>query len=336
MDTLRSWTYLSCKHINIWISYEAERSDGVLNMLRWRRSGGNSLSDPFVTTVLGFCLYASRILLIWPLWEEDKLFIPVLSPLYMQASHWKSSHTRTLALLLHVVTGCLALLCALLQFSSSIRKHRSIHRWTGRLFLLSGYTCIGCLFLLRPVMGRGSRTSPSLSVQLFSDVCAIHWTATTMRSVVAVVLQRDFFQHQLWMTRAFCVLLTPMVQRAINYIPSVAVFLIVMLCIFVSDCGWIFSRYVSGHPWMDSLVYLSHNPSRWYPPLGNGEIMLSLRGFGVVEQLVFGLSAWLALICMLVVGEIVVRSQVLDRNKHIDESLGSLLDPIEGEENELK
>ena len=174
MEPSRSWAYHSWRRLNAWISWEAERGDGALYMLRWRRSGGNSLSDPFVSTVLGFCLYAARIFLVYPLWEEDRLFIPVLSPLYMQASHWRSSNTRMIALLLHIFSGCLALMCALMQFSSSLRRHKGVHRWLGRLFILSGYTCVGCLYFLRPVMGMGSLSQPSLSVQLFSDVSTVY------------------------------------------------------------------------------------------------------------------------------------------------------------------
>ena len=326
MEQHRSWVHSVWRRVNAWVSWEAERSDGALYMLRWRRSGGNSLSDPFVSTVLGFCLYASRIFLVYPLWEEDRFFVPVLSPLYMQASHWRSTQSRMMALLLHIFSGCLALICALMQFSSSLRKHRSTHRWVGRLFLLSGYTCVGCLYFLRPVMGMGSLSAPSLAVQLFSDVSAVYWTVTSLRSLFAVVVQRDFFAHQLWMTRAFCILLTPMVQRAINYMLSVAAFVVLMLSVFLVDCGWLCLRCLRGNPLLDSLKHLLRNPARWGPPFGSGELMLSLRGFGVVEQLVFGLSAWLALAGMVLVGEIVVRSQVLDRHKDIDESLDSLLE----------
>ena len=67
-----------------------------------------------------------------------------------------------------------------------------------------------------------------------------------------------------------------------------------MLGLLMADCGWLCLRYLRGDPLLDSLQYLIRNPSRWSPPFGNGELVLNLRGFGVVEQLVFGLSAWLA------------------------------------------
>ena len=89
----------------------------------------------------------------------------------------------------------------------------------------------------------------------------------------AVLVQRDYFVHQLWMTRAFCILLSPMVLRAVNYVLSVVTFFVLMLSIFFIDCGWIVLWFIRGDPVLDSLKHLLRNP-------GNGELMLSLRGFG--------------------------------------------------------
>jgi hypothetical protein len=57
---------------------------------------------------------------------------------------------------------CVALLCALLQFNASVRKDKLLHRWTGRLFLIAGCICVGCLYFLRPTIGMGSGHRASL------------------------------------------------------------------------------------------------------------------------------------------------------------------------------
>ena len=90
-----------------------------------------------------FTLFSLRTL-ITPLWTSQ--FIPVVSPVFWQGHRWSENSVRTSAIIAHILSGGLMLLCAAAQFDSGLRRSRPrLHRWTGRCYVVSGCACVGAL-----------------------------------------------------------------------------------------------------------------------------------------------------------------------------------------------
>ena len=101
---------------------------------------------------------------------------------------------------LHVVPGGLFLLFAPLQFSSWIRtRHRSVHRWSGRLLvaLVLASTVPGFFFgLLMPYAGASEATIVGL---------AGGFLVVALGRAVAAIRRGDVARHREWMIRAYAV-----------------------------------------------------------------------------------------------------------------------------------
>ena len=128
-----------------------------------------------------FALYALRIFIV-PLW--DLPYIPILSPLYGQGQVWLETHERTLAILLHVGSGSIALLCGARQFNRTLRHRKpALHRLLGRVYVFAGLTCVCSLFPLWGTMGRGTSKEPSKLVQSMTLVTNTFWVIATATAV---------------------------------------------------------------------------------------------------------------------------------------------------------
>lgn len=102
--------------------------------------------------------------------------------------------------LLHVVPGGLFLALAPLQFSSRLRdRHRRLHRWSGRLLVLTAVVSVlpGLYFGLLMPFGGGIE---AIAIAVFGGL----FLAAIGRAVVAIRTGRVEL-HREWMIRAFAI-----------------------------------------------------------------------------------------------------------------------------------
>ncbi len=103
---------------------------------------------------------------------------------------------RRLAFILHVSLAPLALAIGAVQFFPSIRKHKPLHRWLGRIYavtiLISG--AAGIIVALNAAGG--------LSAQLGFAVLAVLWLAVTANAVRHAMARR-IGKHRRWMIYSF-------------------------------------------------------------------------------------------------------------------------------------
>ena len=90
-----------------------------------------------------FALYALRIMIV-PLWSSIP-YIPIVSPLYRQGEHWIATQPRTLAIILHVLSGSTALLCGGRQLNRELRHrnkplHRLVSLWICWFYTITEYS----------------------------------------------------------------------------------------------------------------------------------------------------------------------------------------------------
>ena len=147
----------------------------VTSCIGYIRNDGD-INSTFALMLVIFCIYSSRILIV-PLWRAP--FVPVLSPLYMQQTHWGSSRPHYFAILLHVSSGIVCLIAGLFQFNAKVRLNRGLHRWTGRAYIVFGVICLHSLWQLQGIVGKGASKTASFPVQCFNIVCIKIWTLST-------------------------------------------------------------------------------------------------------------------------------------------------------------
>jgi len=83
-------------------------------------------------------------------------FVPVLSPVYRQGEVWAGHAANSAAIKLHVASGMIMLVTALLQLDAPFRRDRTWHRWVGRVYCASGFVAVATLRRLRGTAGAGS------------------------------------------------------------------------------------------------------------------------------------------------------------------------------------
>ena len=307
---------------------QATRHTWLSAFSNWLISGAD-FNHLVVMSVVAFMLYSTRIFIL-PLWTA--VFIPVISPLYMQPMHWASSPNRLFAILCHVCCGITAVGAGLVQLNARIRKqNRSLHRWMGRVYFLSGLLCVHSLWVLQPIVGKGPSVYPNRPLQLFNVVGIVSWTLCTVLALFYISFRGDVSCHKRWMVRSFCILLTPMFQRGWNI-----VFIFAQLMVVLAYCCMVSLLACTGA--LDGLA--AHWPTvGWSAPLGlkfsnfsssiteprsggwellpacarsidvrvrwpHGEALLSMEGIGVLEHLGFAASAWLGLFLAVVTSEV--------------------------------
>lgn len=117
------------------------------------------------------------------------------------------------AIKIHVFSAVLALLLGPLQFSAGIRrKHTSIHRWSGRLYLGVGVLVGGLAGLYIAQYAHGGVVS-----QLGFSLLAVLWLYTGWRAYLSV-RAGAIAQHRIWMVRNFALTLAAVTLRL--YVPA--------------------------------------------------------------------------------------------------------------------
>jgi uncharacterized membrane protein len=140
------------------------------------------------------------------------LFWPgVFSGKYPPAAAMDTGFARHMALtLVHIVPGALFLVLALLQFVPSIRaKHLRVHRWLGRILVVSGLV-IGISALVMSYtmnIGGANETAATTLFGILFLFCLIKAYRHIRRKEVA--------QHREWMIRAFGIALGVATTRPI-------------------------------------------------------------------------------------------------------------------------
>ena len=154
-----------------------------------------------------FSLFSLRILAT-PLWltgpsSPPPPFVPILSPVYGQGAVWARSLTRTLAIIAHVAAGVVCLSCGLMQFDRELRRARpALHRWTGRLYIVTGLVCVGSLQLLLPTVAQGRGKEGDGALQVMVNTTSVLWVVATSVALYKAAVQRDFTGHKRWMMRS--------------------------------------------------------------------------------------------------------------------------------------
>ncbi len=103
---------------------------------------------------------------------------------------------QRLAFILHISCAPLALAVGSVQFFASVRKHKPLHRWLGRVYalaiLISGSA--GVVVALNAAGG--------LSAQVGFALLAIIWVATTANAIRHAMARR-IGKHRRWMVYSF-------------------------------------------------------------------------------------------------------------------------------------
>lgn len=100
--------------------------------------------------------------------------------------------------LLHVIPGAAFVLLAPLQFMRGLRtRHPRVHRWLGRLLVLTGVITVipGFYFgVLAPVAGIGEATIIAIATTMF---------VLSLARAVLAIRRGDVTRHREWMIRGF-------------------------------------------------------------------------------------------------------------------------------------
>lgn len=154
----------------------------------------------------------------------------------------------------HIIAGSLFNILGPFQFMSGLRsKHPKLHRWTGRMFILSGLvSAFSAVYMnqLFPQFGGQTKYWSNLIFSVAVPVCLAI-------AVYAIVTERNIAKHRAFMMRAYAIGLGVATQRLILMpyflmfgIPlgeTLGALLIVCWCINLAVVEWIL-RSKSFHP----------------------------------------------------------------------------------------
>jgi uncharacterized membrane protein len=111
----------------------------------------------------------------------------------------------------HLLGGGLALLFGGLQFSQRLRqKYTTLHRWSGRVYVLG--VAIGGSAAFHMAL----TTDGGAAGQFGFAMLAIAWLISTGMALIRI-LQRDVARHRIWMVRSFALTLAAVSLRI--YLP---------------------------------------------------------------------------------------------------------------------
>ena len=245
--------------------------------------------------VFYFGLVSLRIVFLPILWTTLP-YVPVLSPLYGQGYAWASSVRTTHAIKVHILFGSIALMCAPLQFDSTLRRrNKALHRFVGYIYIVSGFICIAALQYLHHVVGAGKscdrpgqRCEPSFAIQSMMDASSIIWLVAVV-CAVWTVRRGEIAAHQRWMKRALAALTVPITQRIVDY--GTTTFLYPLVAAWM-----VLATSVRERTFSPAVLW---DESRF----DTGERVLTLNGFGRTQVEVFGFSAWVGLLFNVIVVE---------------------------------
>lgn len=141
-------------------------------------------------------------------------------------------------LVTHILAGAVLLLCGVLQLWPWLRnRHRRVHRWTGRLYVIMAIPVgLGALFVAQFPSGGPTQ-------QVANSFLAILILGTTLAGFRAV-RQRRFADHREWMIRSFALAFSIVTNR---------VWMIAFLLIFAPG----------GTDPSDPVVQAAASPSAW-------------------------------------------------------------------------
>lgn len=122
---------------------------------------------------------------------------------------------HVLMISLHIVPGCIFLVLGPLQFISVIRaRWPKFHRWSGRVFVLSGLVTAVTAITINMVFPPVGGLFKSIAVTIFSIAQIV-----TLLVALRAILHRDIATHRAWMIRAFAIGLSVSTMR-IFFIPA--------------------------------------------------------------------------------------------------------------------
>jgi uncharacterized membrane protein len=102
--------------------------------------------------------------------------------------------------MVHIVPGLLFMVLGPLQFVRKLRSKRpALHRWMGRVFIVSGIIIGVTALVMSPSMTLGG-ANQAVATMFF----AIVFLFDLVKAYVAI-LRRQFAQHREWMIRAFAI-----------------------------------------------------------------------------------------------------------------------------------
>lgn len=153
-----------------------------------------------------FSLLMLRITLeYWPI-RDDAAFLQIKQQ-YLGIAPWKA------AFWIHVFTSMFALAAGFTQFAPSLLRRRpSLHRWMGRLYVVTILGVTGPASLLMAFYANGGVTSRVAFVLL-----AVLWLATTAMAW-RKVLRRQWLAHRDWMIRSYALTLSAITLRIWKYL----------------------------------------------------------------------------------------------------------------------
>jgi len=244
---------------------------------------------PFMPlAIVWFVFYSLRIVLLPGSWS---FYFPLVSPDFGSGQNWASSPERAWAIVAHVLSGAVVLVCGFFQLDKALRQTRPhLHRWTGRCYVLAGLIMVASLRTLRAGSSEQARNGQSLGQMLFVDAASFGWLLSTALAVFYAAVRRDFTSHRKWAVTGVFIALVPVVQR-IAMIPAVP-------AVMAARMGW--DAVWHGVPfwqsaWGDGVpIWQSvwgDAPSVWFgPPVS--PLLLSLEGYGVAQNICLVFSAW--------------------------------------------
>lgn len=116
-----------------------------------------------------------------------------------EAAYGEYYWSRRFWLLAHTVAGLLATLLGPLQFSRALRtRHPRLHRFTGKVYLLSVATAATCAFVL------AATSQISLSYEWGLILGASLWLVTGGLAYAAI-RRREVARHRAWMVRNYTI-----------------------------------------------------------------------------------------------------------------------------------
>jgi hypothetical protein len=262
-----------------------------------------------------FAVYSLRIALVPWLWNGAGLqyFLPVISPVYREGEHWQAYRSRA-AILCHVCFGSVMLVLGAMQCDKPLRtKHKVLHRWCGRAYVVCGSITIGSLQILQETVGAGSAAGErSLALAWFVDVTSVLWVVATAAAVVAAICKR-FEMHRDFMGLSLALACTPIAQRAISWVGAAPLAITARMIVCTAfgpqaaEARWAVLWLRWGPPgdtlWGDGCVLdTDADSSLWVEDSRARPLLFSPDGYGEGEQLSFALSAWMGFGTMLAAG----------------------------------
>ncbi|HWV15449.1 MAG TPA: DUF2306 domain-containing protein [Cellvibrio sp.] len=117
--------------------------------------------------------------------------------------------------LLHLIPGTLFLMLGPMQFMPGLRARRpALHRWSGRLFVVSGFTVAISAIIINIIFPPVGGWFKSASVYIFSSLMIF-----ALGMGFRAILRREIDRHREWMIRAFAIGLGVSTMR-LYFIPA--------------------------------------------------------------------------------------------------------------------